>query len=1097
MPAPRFYQGRRQALPPLGSQPKDEDDAELPLSQAAQLAPPTQLERPRECVNRFQTPPFSVICSVMDRLRTEEAGKRKEILTRFMSQWRHKVGNDLYPLIRLLLPDRDRERPVYNLKEAMLAKSYIEVLGIDKHSDSALRLTKWKQPVEGQTDSGAGDFARVCYHEIAARSTVEEGKLSVEAVNTLLDRLAAGKMKQADYVPILRRINEQCTPSEQEWIIRIILKDLRISIREKAVFACFHPDAATLFNVCSDLKRVCWTLYKPEIRLEKSQANIELFRCFLPQLCHRSPSSSHDAIAKLVGAPNAEFIIEEKLDGERIQLHMRGSGTEWFYCSRKAKDYTYLYGSHIGEGSLTQYLSGVFQDDVRNIILDGEMMVWDPILEKYLAFGTLKTAAGDRIADENSPRPCFKVFDILFLNDRCLTGARLSERKRLLKSGRVFRNLEDYKGRIEFVDEERGKSGKDIRAMLERILESKGEGIVVKRSDSQYVTNSRASDWVKVKPEYADQMGENLDLLVLGGWWGKGGRTGKISSLLLGLRVPQEDDGSGELPIFETFASVGSGMSHEDYEWIVNKHRQHWKSFDRRNPPTWMKVGAVGIDDKPDVYIEPDKSFVMEVKASEIVSPATGYGAGYTLRFPRCRFIFWDRASRNQPTSEEHRDRDMWNCLSVEEFMTLLQKPKKRYMDDENGTATRKKPKITQNRGKVELFSDFKGQKMSEDGVEDHIFRDITFFIPKDAPGHTKKELEAIVFKHGGDFTQAQLADNSALVISWDDKTPRVKAQIRKGISVVKPQWIFESIKRQRPIPLLKDLLVFASEDASGQRYFNMTVEEMDKVSLVRDRTGSALISVLDGEEEKSGDDAKSSSAAEGSPPPISQAAQRVAARDTEWGVQRPSNRSSPVSSPADSDAETAEDEREALRDEEEDQDEEEEYDDDLPATAQSQTAARPEIQSQTVGRSAEGSVPENPLFRVMEKSSPPKDYQPMGMGADDYDEDLIFTHLVFYMDTATNAKRNGLANSVPSTETMRHLVDAEEKIRCHGGRVTDDVDYPGLTHIIMDDEDSGRYAELMRRTSKPKLKHIVLPSWVDESLEEDTLMDEDSHKPR
>jgi DNA ligase-4 len=36
----------------------------------------------------------------------------------------------------------------------------------------------------------------VCYHEIAARSTVEEGKLSVEAVNTLLDRLAAGKMKQ-------------------------------------------------------------------------------------------------------------------------------------------------------------------------------------------------------------------------------------------------------------------------------------------------------------------------------------------------------------------------------------------------------------------------------------------------------------------------------------------------------------------------------------------------------------------------------------------------------------------------------------------------------------------------------------------------------------------------------------------------------------------------------------------------------------------------------------------------------------------------------------------------------------------------------------
>ena len=45
-------------------------------------------------------------------------------------------------------------------------------------------------------------------------------------------------------------------------------------------------------------------------------------------------------------------------------------------------------------------------------------------------------------------------------------------------------------------------------------------------------------------------MGENLDLLVLGGWWGKGGRTGKISSLLCGLRVPQQDDGSGNTPEF-------------------------------------------------------------------------------------------------------------------------------------------------------------------------------------------------------------------------------------------------------------------------------------------------------------------------------------------------------------------------------------------------------------------------------------------------------------------------------------------------------------------------------------------------------------------
>lgn len=84
---------------------------------------------------------------------------------------------------------------------------------------------------------------------------------------------------------------------------------------------------------------------------------------------------------------------------------------------------------------------------------------------------------------------------------------------------------------------------------------------MVKKASSQYVTNSRAADWVKVKPEYADQMGEvsdiqnfhspqTLDLMILGGWWGRGGRTGKISSLLCGLRVPQEDDGSDETPMY-------------------------------------------------------------------------------------------------------------------------------------------------------------------------------------------------------------------------------------------------------------------------------------------------------------------------------------------------------------------------------------------------------------------------------------------------------------------------------------------------------------------------------------------------------------------
>lgn len=43
--------------------------------------------------------------------------------------------------------------------------------------------------------------------------------------------------------------------------------DLRISIGEGLVLNCLHPEAMTLFNTCSDLLKVCWTLYDDKKQL--------------------------------------------------------------------------------------------------------------------------------------------------------------------------------------------------------------------------------------------------------------------------------------------------------------------------------------------------------------------------------------------------------------------------------------------------------------------------------------------------------------------------------------------------------------------------------------------------------------------------------------------------------------------------------------------------------------------------------------------------------------------------------------------------------------------------------------------------------------
>jgi len=124
--------------------------------------------------------------------------------------------------------------------------------------------------------------------------------------------------------------------------------DMIISVKETTVFSVFHPDAQDLYNTCSDLKRVALTLWNPSFRLDPSvcltrlrcrrdtetpreiqDKGVQLFHAFAPMLCKRPTRTIEETVKEMQGS---EFIIEEKLDGERMQLHKRGN--EYFYCSR-------------------------------------------------------------------------------------------------------------------------------------------------------------------------------------------------------------------------------------------------------------------------------------------------------------------------------------------------------------------------------------------------------------------------------------------------------------------------------------------------------------------------------------------------------------------------------------------------------------------------------------------------------------------------------------------------------------------------------------------------------------------------------------------
>lgn len=49
---------------------------------------------------------------------------------------------------------------------------------------------------------------------------------------------------------------------------------------------------------------------------------------------------------------------------------------------------------------------------------------------------------------------------------------------------------------------------------------------------------------------------------------------------------------------------IGTGLSYADYIWLRTKP---WKEWDPKNPPRFIETSKKGIDDKGDVYLNPQE----------------------------------------------------------------------------------------------------------------------------------------------------------------------------------------------------------------------------------------------------------------------------------------------------------------------------------------------------------------------------------------------------------------------------------------------------------------------------------------------------------
>ncbi|ANB12256.1 DNA ligase (ATP) DNL4 [Sugiyamaella lignohabitans] len=431
--------------------------------------------------NFGKSPPFNKIVTgvflPLQRHQLEKAvlAKRKtitairhEIIANFIANWKRNVGDDIYPAFRLILPEIDRERQMYHLKENTLGRLLVKVLHLDKKSPDAIALREWKRG----PSSTAGNFSERVYDILAKRDTHSTyGDMTVDEVNSLLDTLSTSK--SAEQQGVLRKFLTGMNAEELRWLTRIILRFSRIGVTETTIFQIYHPDAVALYNITSDMKRVCWQLWDTNYRIPNEESQIRLMSCFRPQLAAFTKHSNKKIVDVM---PDSGFYMEEKIDGERMQVHFTRKQCEedgqtvekvqLKFFSRKGKDYTYLYGSNFDDpsGSLAPKLRTVIDKRVRNCIFDGEMVGWDSEEDMIELFGSLKTAAKAGTASKSNP--LYIAYDLVHLNGRSLVNVPLSQRKKMLDG-----IVTPVKGYFMVLPYPIGKTEKDIETRFLKIIE--------------------------------------------------------------------------------------------------------------------------------------------------------------------------------------------------------------------------------------------------------------------------------------------------------------------------------------------------------------------------------------------------------------------------------------------------------------------------------------------------------------------------------------------------------------------------------------------------------------------------------------------------
>lgn len=497
---------------------------------------------------------------------------------------------------------------------------------------------------------------------------------TVDAMFTKLKGIAnmSGSTSMQKKVDTIKGIFVGCRHSEARYFVRSLLGKLRIGLAELSLLQALSQ--AVTLTPPTDNKEPPYNLNtlaghseaNIKQKIEETALIIKTIFCQCPDYNQIIPIIVNDGVAALPekckmkpGIPlkpmlaqptkgvhevlerfdGIDFTCEWKYDGERAQIHMNEKGVISIY-SRNQENNTGKYPDIISR------IDAAKKDQVKSFILDTEAVAWDRENKQILPFQVLSTRKRkDANEAEIKVQVCVYMFDLLYLNGETLVEKPFLKRRELL-----YENFNETEGEWKFATKLDTNDMGELQTFLEDAVKGNCEGLMVKtlEKEATYEIAKRSRNWLKLKKDYMSGIGDSLDLIVLGGYRGKGKRTGTYGGFLLGCYDQENEE-------YQSICKIGTGFSDED----LQAHTNFFKNKIIKEPRSYYRFSSVH---EPDDWF--DACQVWEVKCADLsLSPVHHAGIGIvdpekgiSLRFPRFIRIRDDKKVEDATSAQQVAD---------------------------------------------------------------------------------------------------------------------------------------------------------------------------------------------------------------------------------------------------------------------------------------------------------------------------------------------------------------------------------------------------------------------------------------------------------